>query len=327
MVSPSEGGSRRSGAVQWLLLEGDRLTVTGVIVAVVFVTTYGLIRWGVLAIGPSSSLPTMLGSGGLSGLLTLLTVALSINQLTLSRLFGSPGSLSDRLEGTIDFRESVEELSGERASPNDPGHFLALVADTLGEEARGLAGEAPSGPARDDDGIGAAFDDFTAAVADYADDLSDVEDGGTTIGVLAALLGPAYADNLAVAHGLRRAHEDELSGPASERLDAVVRLLESIAVARQFFKTIAIQQDLARLSRRLIYTGLAAVLAVVYLTMAYTSTAVTVPSAYLPWVVTVVITLLLAPLAEIASTLLRIATVTMYSVSVGPFVPLEERSG
>lgn len=322
MVSPSEGGSRRSGAVEWLLLEGDRLAVTALIVVAVFVLTYALIRSGVLAIGPSSSIPTMLGSGGLAGLVTLLTVTLSINQLTLSRLFGSPSSLSDRLEGAIDFRLSVEELAGEHGSPNDPGEFLALVARTLREEVESLADELPAdGQVADD------FVEFTSTVPDYADGLADVHGSDSTVDVLSALLGPAYADNLTVAHGLRRKHGEGLPSDARDRLDAVVDLLEAIAISRQFFKTIAVQQDLARLSRRLIYSGLAAVLAVIYLTLAYTSSAVTIPSVYLPVVVTVVLALLVTPLVEIVSTLLRVATVTMYSVSVGPFVPPEERSG
>jgi len=306
--------------VQWLLLEGDRLAITGLVVAAVFLLTYALIRWGLLAIGPSSSLPTMLGSGGLSGLLTLLTVTLSINQLTLSRVFGSPGSLRDRLEGTVEFRETVEDLAGVDAGTNDPGEFLALVAETLVAEAEALADALPAeGNAAGD------VEEFAVAVADYAEGLSGVAGSESTVDVLATLLGPAYADNLTVARGLQRKYDEELPPSVDDDLDAVVTLLEAVAIARQFFKTIAVQQDLARLSRRLIYSGLVAVLAVVYLTMAYTSSSVTLPSAYLPWVVTVVITLLFLPLAEIISTLLRVATVTMYSVSVGPFVPPEER--
>lgn len=321
MVTPSEGGARRSRVVQWVLLEGSRLAVTAMIVAAVAVLTYALIRLGVLAVGPSSSIPTMLGSGGLAGLVTLLTITLSINQLTLSRLFGSPDSLSDRLEGTLDFRRSVEELAGEHESPNDPGDFLALVARTLRDEVDGLAEAVEGGESAGE------FEPFTAAVADYADGLAEVGGSDSTVDVLSMLLGPAYADNMTVALGLQRAHGDELGAAASDRLARVVDLLQAIAISRQFFKTIAVQQDLARLSRRLIYSGLAAVVAVIYLTLAYTSSSVTLPSAYLPVVVTVVITLLVVPLAQISSTLLRVATVSMYSVSVGPFVPPEERSG
>jgi len=65
------------------------------------------------------------------GLLTLLTVALSVNQLVLSRLFGSAGTLSDQLEGTLDYRRTVEELAGVAASPNEPTAFLGLLADSL----------------------------------------------------------------------------------------------------------------------------------------------------------------------------------------------------
>lgn len=307
--------------MEWVLLGGDRLAVTAILVAIVFLVTLGLVGSGVIVVGPSGSLPAMLGSGGLSGLLTLLTVALSINHLTLSRLFGSPGALADRLEGTIEFRRTVEDLAGEDGIPNDPGEFLALVAGMLGDEVERLADSIPRGAERSGE-----FAEFTDALGEYADELADVQDTDSTVDVLATILGPAYADNLTVAHGLQRGAEGDRPEATEEHLDAVVTLLETIAVARQFLKTIVVHQDLARLSRRLIYTGFLAVLSVVYLTLAYTSSAVTIPSVHLPWIAAAVITLLVAPLAEIVSTLLRIATVAMYSVSVGPFVPPEERT-
>jgi len=45
--------------------------------------------------------------------------------------------------------------------------------------------------------------------------------------------------------------------------------LESIAVTRQFLKTLSLQQDFGRLSRVLVYSGLAAFATVVSLTLVY----------------------------------------------------------
>lgn len=320
MVSPSDVDSERSRTLQWLLIEGDRFVVTLVQIAVVFALTLALVQGGWLAIGPSSSLPHMLGAGGLAGLLTLLTVTLSINQLTLSRMFGSPESLEETLEGTVAFRNSVERLAGEHGVTNDPGAFVSVVAAALADAVDRLGDSLPADPETADDV--AAFAD---TVGSYAEDLSSVEESDATAAVLARLLGPAYADNLTVAHSLQRTHREGLSPTVADRLDDVVSLLEAIAVARQFFKTLVVQRDLARLSRQLLVMAPVSTLAVIYLTAAYTTHTVTIPYPYRPLAVTIVVTLLYAPLAEIVSTLLRVATVTINSVSVGPFVPPEVR--
>lgn len=85
--------------------------------------------------------------------------------------------------------------------------------------------------------------------------------------------------------GRRRAISTDLPDDIDTILDDILTLLESVAAMRQFFKTMAIQQDLARLSQQLIYTGLAAVLTTYYLSRVDTSASsvpTAIPQPYMP---------------------------------------------
>ena len=311
--------------VRWIFLTGSRLRVAAVLSLLFVVLAALLIEFGLVYVGPGSNLSTALSSGMLSGLLTLLTVALSINQLILSRLFGSAGSLSDQLEGTLDYRRSVEDIAEVAVSPNEPGAFLTFLADTLKHRLEDFRREAASTTvtfdAGDDPGA------YTSAVSDYAEHLSTAEDFDNPFKVMLLVLGEDYAEHLDTTREFQGRYGKRLPDETAEALDDVLELLKAIATMRQFFKTLTLQQELARLSRELVYTGVPAVLVTYFLSFVYTS-ASDMPTAidpvYMPIIVAVATGVILAPLAVLVISLLRIATVSLYSVSVGTFTPPQE---
>ena len=308
--------------VRWIFLTGNRLRVAAVLSLLFVVLTALLIEFGLVYVGPGSNLSTALASGMLSGVLTLLTVVLSINQLILSRLFGSAGSLSDQLEGTLDYRRSVEAIAEVAVSPNEPSAFLTFLADTLTRRLGDFRREAARTAGTFDTG-----DDpeaFTAAVSGYAEHLSTAEEVADPFKVLLLVLGEDYAEHLDTTREFQGRYGKHLPDEAGEALDDVLELLKAIATMRQFFKTLTLQQELARLSRELIYTGVPAVLVTYFLSFVYTS-ASDMPTAidptYMPITVAVATGVMLSPLAVLVASLLRIATVSLYSVSVGTFTP------
>lgn len=309
-------------ALEWLLLTGNRAVITVGLVLGVFLVLYGLAATGLIAVGPTSAVSTIFGSGLTSGLLTLVTVALSINQLILSRVFGSPNDLEDRLSGTRELRSRVEALADRPASPIDPAAFLELVAETLGTRARRLD-EAAS---LDD----AAFERYVAGVVGYADSVEEnIQSHSSIVDVLEVILGTEYARNMTATDEVQSRYGDRLSEAATDELSAVSELFESIAVTRQFFKTLSLQQDFAKLSRVVAVAGLGAFLTVVALTLVYrpqaTPTTTTVDPAFLPVLATAGVAVVASPLAALIAYLLRAATIARRTVSVGPFVPPEER--
>lgn len=308
--------------VRWMFITGNRLRVAAVLSLLFVVLAALLIEFDLVYVGPGSNLSTALSSGMLSGLLTLLTVALSVNQLILSRLFGSAGTLSDQLEGTLDYRRSVEDIADVAVSPNKPTVFLSFLADTLKQSLDRFQREATSTSVDFDSGDDPGA--YASAVTDYAEHLSPAGDLDDAFKVLLLVLGEDYAEHLDTTREFQGRYGDRLPDGAVEALDDVLELLKAIATMRQFFKTLTLQQELAMLSRRLMYTGLPAVLVTYFLSFVYTS-ASDVPTAiepvYMPVVVAVATGVILSPLAVLVASLLRIATVSLYSVSVGTFTP------
>lgn len=306
----------------WLLLEGDRRLVAAGTVGVIVVPFGSLVFAGVTAVGPETSVARLFGSGLTAGVVTLLTITLSINQLILSRVFGSPGELMGRLEGARTLRSRVEDLAGRPSSSNDPAAFLSLLATTLHERATGVRSMVERSGTGPGDSVVTALDDIVA----YGRNIDDQVEAGTPVhSVLGVIVGPEYAINMTEMRHIRNDHAESLPPEAVAELQVLGELLEHVAVVRQFFKTVTLQQDFASLSRQLVYSGLLALLVSVSLTLVYRTGSATVSESSLRVLVPVAFAVVVAPLALFAAYVLRAATVAHRTVSVGPFVPPGER--
>lgn len=310
---------------RWLLITGHRLLVAATLSALFAALAALLIELDLVYVRSGSNFATVLSSGMLSGLLTLLTVALSINQLILSRLFGSAGNLSSKLEGTLDYRRKIEKIAGVAASPNEPTAFIGLLTDTLKHRVEDFRREVErAGVVLDDsDDVEA----YASEIGDFADHLGMADELDDPVDALIPTLGTEYADHLDTTRAFRSRYGDDLPEECAAALDDVLELLKAIATMRQFYKTMTLQQELAMLSRRLIYTGVPAVLVAYFLSTTYSATSsvpTTIAPAHLPLVVAVATGIVLAPLAVLVASLLRVATVSLYTVSIGTFVPPEK---
>ncbi|MBX0296226.1 hypothetical protein [Haloarcula nitratireducens] len=320
-VSTTEGFRER--ALHWFLLGGNRIAVAACLTVAVVVIIGGLLWAGLLTVGPRSQAATVFASGLTSGVVTLVTISLSINQFILSRVFGTPDTLSERLDGTRSLRGTVEELSGEPASPNDPAEFLSLTATTLSDRASSFEETVADSDREVPDGVR----DAMRGLREYGDDIDDhLESEENIVDVLDVVLGTEYAQNMTAVRHIRNAHAEELPRKLRENLDAVDDLLEAIAVSRQFFKTLSLQQDFARLSRIVVYTGLVALVTSISLTFLYrTNSTTTIPPSLLPLVVSLGIGVIVSPFAAFIAYILRAATIARRTVSVGPFIPPEKQ--
>lgn len=305
-------------AAAWVLIEGNRSVVASAITLGV-VGIVGALIWGdVLAVGPDSPVDSLFGSGLTAGVITLITISLSINQLVISRVFGSVDSLTDRLDGARELHSDVADLAGRPSSPNDPAAFLSLIARTLSDRVETLR-------AMDEAGDWNPPSEVTNAlrnIGEYGENVDSRLETDTQVPhVLTVLLGPEYAVNLNAIQHLQNGYAGSLPEAVQAEFEAIKRLLESIAVVRQFYKTIALQQDFAELSRKIIYTGMIAFVATISVTLIYRTNSVTIPLSTLPIVVSLGIGVVTVPLALFVSYILRAATVARQTVSVGPFIP------
>ena len=315
--SVRERETQRERIADWALLGGDRRVVAGCLFVGIVGLMGVLVSVGVVAVGPNSSVATVFGSGLISGVVTLITISLSINQLVLSRVFGTVDTLTDRLDGARALRHNVEELAGTSTGPNDPAEFLSMVARTLSDRAGGLlatsesAGWTPSS-------------EFTSALRDleeYGRSIdSRLETNAQVTDVFSVILGPEYAVNMTAVHYLRNEYRESIPEDALTELRSIDELMEAIAVVRQFYKTLAIQQDFATLSRLIVYSGVVALVSAISLTLVYRTNSVTLPQSVLPVVVPIGIGAVVSPLALFVAYILRAATVARQTVSVGPFI-------
>ncbi len=310
-------------AIHWIVLGGNRIAVAGLLVSAVVVLFFALVQLGLLAIGPGSSAASAFASGLISGTVTLVTIALSINQLILSRVFGSPNELFDQLDGTRDLRGRIRDLAEVPSAPNDPAEFLDLVAETLTERAERLVA------AFDEEDVDPpnAVEEYADGIAAYGESITaKIESQTAIVNVLRVILGTEYAQNMTATEHLHNAYGDEIPEAAAAEIESIDELLEAIAVTRQFFKTLSLQQDFARLSRVVAYSGLGALAASIAMALIYQQGSVTVPIAYLPVIFSLGLGVIVTPLAIFIAYVFRAATIARHTVSVGPFVPPEERS-
>ncbi len=319
--SVQEKETLRERAAAWVLLEGDRRGVAAGIVIGVAGLIGALIWSGVLAVGPNSFAATLFGSGLTSGVVTLVTIALSINQLILSRVFGTPDVLADRLEGARDLRQGVEALAERPSSPTDPTEFLSMIAITLSDRTSKLLGLSESIEWHPPAEVTNALDDFV----EYGQSIETSLEGNPTVtDSLCVVLGPEYALNMNAVHHLQNEHAATLPDDARTELEAIDQLFESIAIVRQFYKTIALQQDYASLSRLIVYSGVVALVTSISLTLLYQTGSTTISPSTLPLVVTLGIGVIASPFALFAAYTLQSATIARQTTSVGPFIPPRE---
>lgn len=323
-MSDSEATPSQDGPVEqfswWLLFDGGRLVVTSVFIVAVFLLTMALIRHDVVFVGPNSYVPTAFASG-IAGIFTLVTVTLTINQLILSRVFGTPAELSDQLEGSRGFRAKIASYSDRSTMPNQPADFIGHVGSLLDERTRALRERNA-----DVDWVAEASEDVEDVLR-HADDLGDIDsDEMSDVDVLERLLGSRTARSISTMDRLRDVAAPALSAEDKRDFEAVGTLLHGVAVSRQYYKTLVLQQMLAELSRYVAYFGGVAILTALYVSIIYrTSGGPSVDPQYLDVLVSAATAVCAAPMIVLLAYVLRVATISRYTLSVGPFFPPEER--
>ena len=302
---------------EWFLLDGDRSRVMGVVVAVVFTTFLILGLSGFVPLQNTQPLYYVY-SGLISGNLTLITVVVAINQLLLSREFHTPSELESQIDGVVEYRNDLEEMTGEIA-PIRPPEFLRVLVESTRNQAQKLGGLTIN-EANDD--VRAEVEPVVAEFTDQADHVIDLlgESQTSTFEALAAVLTTNYAPQIQRLRQIENQHDEELADDLRGAIDDLVHRLKDIDIARQYFKTLYLQEELATLSRHLFYVGLVSLVVVVSgLLILTASTGGSFSRPALRLLVPAIVTVGLAPISLLFAFILRIATVTQRTVSTIPF--------
>ncbi|MDF9745457.1 hypothetical protein [Natrinema salsiterrestre] len=319
-VGTREGAATRFR--EWFLIRGNRLGVAALVSVAVFVIVIGLYELGVISFTNPNSV-TRVASGMIAGTFSLVTLVVSVNQLILSQEFSAAGKARERLEGVVQFRRDVADTADIPATPASPARVLELVIESIHNDAADFA----DAVADHDDELRRVGTRYTNSVQRRTDRITDriERSESDTFTAVSAAITYDESWHLYVATHLRGEYADSLSPAASDRLDELIDSLELLHVAREQFKTTYLQQELTRFSQLTIYCGVPSILSAILIGLLYAN--VTGPSlnvAVLPYVVSALIIVVLAPLALLVSYILRTATITRRTASVGPMVPQKD---
>ncbi|WP_226005628.1 hypothetical protein [Natrinema salinisoli] len=331
----------RRRAQRWLSLEGDRRVIVGGFVAGVFALALLLGINDVIGVRESRFVTTMF-STMIAGLFSFIPIVVAVNQLIISRLFGTPDRLTERIDGVQAFRTRVEaQTEGDGISPTDPAPFLARLAGTLGSRADELATEAGCTDRNSDGGsersrVDTNWSDgtpisalesvcrFAERTREHTGALSSQLTGETTsvFAVVLPTIDHDYAGAANEARRLERRFDEELSDRAASLLSELRELFVTADATRQYFTTIYLQRELARLSRLITYSGTGAILLSTLVIMIYASGYP--PVAFEGWLlvlVSVALAIAFSPLAVLFAYVVRISAVLKRTSAPGAFTP------
>jgi hypothetical protein len=317
-VTQSQDPSLRERVHEWLFLTGNRMRLAGLLlvgVVVAFAGTQLLVAFEAYDVTAF----LYLAAAATGGNFTLITIVLSINQLVISRQLSAPGELEAEIQATTEYRNTVTGGLDQTTAPASPIAFLKVSFDSVKQALRALddySGDHPDEVADEVDTVVASFASHLEAT------MRKLEASNQTVfSALVLTLNTNYSREMTKLARLQ-AKLDDGDEPAElhDRLETLVTRLKQIDVARQYLKTLYMQEELARLSRRLLYVGgptiFATVAALGLVAVGGTGVFQTVrPTVTLPVLVGVSI----APLAVLLSFILRLSVVAERTVAVTPF--------
>jgi hypothetical protein len=312
-------------ARRWLLLDGNRWTLVAALVGTIFFGSLALGLTNVIGVRESNFVTTMF-STIIAGLFSFVPLVIAVNQLTVSRLFGTPDRLRERVDSVHEFRVEIEELSADvDVSPTDPAAFLVVIARTMYDRGKALRSV---GEEADDERLREELDEFTARVLRQAEDVTDQLDGTDcdTFRVILPVMNDSYSKQFNQVRVLRTRFDDALPETADNLLAELRSVFVAIDVTRQYFKIIYLQQELARLSRLLAYTGTTAFLTSTLVIMIYASGyPPALGESALLLLVSLSLGVAFSPLAVLFAFIIRVATIVKRTSAPGAFTPKGER--
>ncbi|MBX0297459.1 hypothetical protein [Haloarcula nitratireducens] len=306
----------------WVFFSGNRALVASLIGLATFLSLYAAHIVGVISFDYSAGM-TRLSTGIVAGEFSLLTIALSINQLIISQETGPAGQIQQRLDGMMDFRQRFERATEIDTTPSEPVEMLSVLADSTLNEVDRLntaKSEITNSELR---GLIEEYCDTTDQNIKYLDqNLS----GSGPFNALSATITDNYGWHAHIARMIRGEYEDALPDDASDSLESIIELMKVFSIARAHFKTLYTRRELGEASRLILAVGIPGLLSGVVLNTIYGSNgATTVPDPLLPITAVLLITIASLPIAFLASYILRTATIARRTANIGPMV-LEKES-
>ncbi len=314
---------RRARLRRWFLLEGDRWTIVWLVVGGVGLTTFLLSLAGTIGVASGTFVGTVFG-GVISGLFSFVPIVIAVNQLTVSRVFGTPGQVREEIEDVDAFRKEIEDRHPSRSvSPTEPAPFLSMALDVVADRVDDLEETIADA----DPEVRAAVEEFVTVLRDQTGTVRRRLDGShqRLIEVLPPMMGDSYSRNVNDARKLRLTFADELSAEARESLADLEETFVTLDVLRQYFKALYLTEELSYLSRLVGYTGTGAfVVSLVVITAFAHGQPFGGHPVLLDALLSVSVAAVTVPFAVLLSFVVRVATIAKRTAAPGEFTPTRE---
>jgi hypothetical protein len=313
----------RENPQQWVYLVGGRPIVGIALFLLIVSVFYALWGLGLVRVRNPTAVFYLISSL-VGGNLTLVTLVITINQMIISRQLSSPGELREQIQNVSEFRQQVFDSEETAVVPVTPSDFLKVLLENVRRDLQRLGGlTAGSG----DEALRENVDEVVADLTGHVDRVRTLIEGSGsgTFDTLSALLTTNYADRIYRIRELQSVHRETLSEPAAETIEDIVTGLQEIDVARQYFKTLYIQTELAYVSRVLLYAGmLTEIVLLSALMMMSTTSGASQPETIPPILIPLLAAVGLLPLTVLFSYVLRLSVVTQRTVAITPFTTPEQ---
>lgn len=316
--------------LRWLLLSGDRRTVTLLLCALILLALLVLgTVWDIemeTLVNETRAVQSLFNTL-LGGIILFVSVVLSINTAVLSQEFGPLWTKQARIEESIEFKADLEALAGTEVSSAELGAFFLFILDALRSEADRLRSQA--------EGMESA--DLRDALLDVVD---DIEEGVRLVegrlqsrnrrisSILLAGVDYDTASHLHTIRRLRSEHRDDLTDDEWETLTTLTEIMTALASGREYFTTLYYKREIRALSSSLLLLALPVIVFTSYVLLAIdagqfpTLTAFGIPTRLL--YVTIAFVVALSPYVLLSAYMLRLVTVSKYSLGLDGFTFVEE---
>lgn len=318
--SMSEADEGDTGLMHWLLLSGNRLAVAGIGLVGIDGLFFAAGILGLLTMTTPNRMMWFL-NGTVNGLLTLVPIAVGVNQIVLSHEFGSIDSLYERRKDVTQFRKRVEGQTGEEVSSPRAASLFRLLFKSVSDTAASVEEAHDPSDDRSRDDIESYVQSVVTEATEMDERLAEEERG--ILGTLLVVL--EFEDSIKFYENRRLKSSSNQSPELEAKLDELEELFILIDSARQYLKTVVVERQLARLSRLLIFTGLLAVVAAVVGIFSYRDVAGLTPTHPVQVLIAgTLVTVTLVPLAVLSAYILRVATIARGTATFSAFVSSSE---
>lgn len=312
-----------AGFVRWVVLEGDRLFVTGAMQTGVLVTLLALgsvWQFEMLDLMTQTRAVQDLLNTLLGGIVLLVSIVVSINSVVLSQEVSTLGTKHEQISESTEFRRELEEFSERGVAPVDPSQFLDYVLVTVYQSAEGIrtAGGTDSPAAAEIEDLVSDVDDKVEQVY-YTMRTAD----GRVQKVLLSGLNYEYSRQINTARRILETYDEELTAAERESLEDLIEAMRYFGAGREYLKSLFIKDELAKLSTHLLYAALPTIVFTSYVLLAVD--AGIFPPQLIPGIprlmsaVSLAYVVALTPYTLLTAYVIRIASVARRSLATGPF--------